>query len=160
MSAWLPNTRPCAARNSELVAHFKWCIATSNRADALLFLPRLVLLSGSLLCCAEVCCAEVCCAVLCRVTVLEEELRVMSPDLTAIQAYMDKEGDFEAKQAEYAQATAERDQVRGVLPECCWHSSQGSLPPWLCPPYLPVLCAADRQCGLLTICLINCCPEH
>eukprot|EP00775_Hariotina_reticulata_P001241 gene1241-1581_t len=47
-----------------------------------------------------------------KVTVLEEELRVMSPDLSAIQAYMEKEADFAAKQAEYAQVTAERDQVR------------------------------------------------
>ncbi|WIA28149.1 hypothetical protein OEZ86_010718 [Tetradesmus obliquus] len=48
-----------------------------------------------------------------RVTVLEEELRVMAPDLGAIQAYRDKEADFAARQAEYAQVTAERDEVRG-----------------------------------------------
>ncbi|KAF8072407.1 SMC4 [Scenedesmus sp. PABB004] len=47
-----------------------------------------------------------------RVTVLEEELRVMAPDLSAIAAYREKEADFAARQAEYAAATKERDEVR------------------------------------------------
>lgn len=34
-----------------------------------------------------------------------------------LQAYRDKEADFGAKQAEYAAVTAERDEVRQVLPD-------------------------------------------
>ncbi|GBF90732.1 structural maintenance protein of chromosomes [Raphidocelis subcapitata] len=47
------------------------------------------------------------------VTVLDEQLRSMNPDLAAIEAYRAREGDLRSKQEELAAATAERDAVRG-----------------------------------------------
>lgn len=46
-----------------------------------------------------------------RVTVLEEELGRMSPDLAAIEAYKKKEADYQHKAQELENATTERDEV-------------------------------------------------
>ena len=50
-------------------------------------------------------------AVCCRVTVLEEELGRMSPDLSAIEAYRKKEGDYNSRVKELEAATEQRDEV-------------------------------------------------
>ena len=47
-----------------------------------------------------------------RVAVLDEQLRAMSPDLDAIEAFAEKARDFALKAAELAAATAERDTAR------------------------------------------------
>jgi structural maintenance of chromosome 4 len=47
-----------------------------------------------------------------RVAVLDEQLRAMSPDLDAIEAFADKAKDFAAKAAELQGATSERDAAR------------------------------------------------
>jgi len=47
----------------------------------------------------------------CRVTVLEEELGRMSPDMGAIEAYRKKDADYCARVQELEAATAERDEV-------------------------------------------------
>lgn len=53
-----------------------------------------------------------------QVTILEEQLRAMTPDLEAIAAYKAKEADFAAKQAELSAATGERDVVGSVISSC------------------------------------------
>lgn len=45
-------------------------------------------------------------------TVLEEELGRMSPDLSAIEAYRKKEADYKSRAQELETATADRDEVR------------------------------------------------
>ena len=47
----------------------------------------------------------------CRVTVLNEELARMSPDIAAIEAYRKKEADYQNRAQELESATAERDEV-------------------------------------------------
>ena len=47
----------------------------------------------------------------CRVTVLNEELARMSPDIAAIEAYRKKETDYQNRAQELESATAERDEV-------------------------------------------------
>lgn len=47
----------------------------------------------------------------CRVTVLEEELGRMSPDMGAIEAYRNKEADYHTRAKQLEDATTERDEV-------------------------------------------------
>ena len=47
-----------------------------------------------------------------QVSILEEQLRGMNPDLAAIAAYRAKEAEMSAKQEELAAFTKERDEVR------------------------------------------------
>jgi hypothetical protein len=47
-----------------------------------------------------------------QVSILEEQLRGMNPDVAAIEAYRAKEAELTAKQEELAMFTKERDEVR------------------------------------------------
>ena len=49
---------------------------------------------------------------MCRVTMIEEELGNMNPDLSTIEAFRAKDADFSSRQAEVNAITAERKQVR------------------------------------------------
>lgn len=47
----------------------------------------------------------------CRLTILEEDLARMSPDMGAIEAYRQKEADYNSRVDQLEAATAERDGV-------------------------------------------------
>lgn len=74
-----------------------------------------------------------------QVTVLEEQLRGMSPDLGAIEAYAAKEAELESKQGELASFTAERDVVGPG-------GKQGVLGAWIGPIW-----ACSHVCGHLDV---------
>lgn len=54
-----------------------------------------------------------------RVTILEEDLTRMNPDMSAIEAYRKKEADYAAKAKELEEATAERDGVSPLPSAIC-----------------------------------------
>lgn len=62
----------------------------------------------------------------CRVTVLEEELGRMSPDLGAIEAYRQKDADYKTRVQELERATEERDEVIALTPIWNWFLGQAS----------------------------------